>query len=58
LTTKEEGKKLSKQEESNSRGVWGREVEKRWRGEKDNWKGVRTRRKTFLEPKTAFLCHS
>lgn len=47
------GKKLSKQEERHSRGVWGREVEKRWRGKKDNRREVRTERKTFPEPKSA-----
>lgn len=47
-----EGKKLRKQEERNSGGFWGREVEKRWRGKKDK-RGVRTQRKTFPKPKTA-----
>lgn len=36
-----EGKKLRKQEERNSGGVWGREVEKRWREKKDNKRRVR-----------------
>lgn len=28
-------------------------MERRWRGKKDNKRGVRTQRKTFLKPKTA-----
>lgn len=36
-----EEKKLRKQEERNIGGVWGREVEKRWRGKKNNKRGVR-----------------
>lgn len=48
-----EEKKLNKQEERNSGGIWGRGVKKRWREKKNNKRAVRTQRKTFLKPKTA-----
>lgn len=52
LATKERGGSEENRERESSGGVWGRELEKRWRG-KDNKRGVRTQRKTLLRPKTA-----